>query len=176
MLGHVVIARVVFEVELQTEEVKHQAGQGEVLHMAQQVVEDLALLREEEILERLAFLFLEQRSHDLVEVAAEDGLEARFVIEAFLRHLQELHEFVHESVVVLRLEVISRLLFLRIFLSHGIFDNSGLRHNNTHFNGASTFRLFRLDVLTCALGFFFLDFFFLLVLGFILLGLLCLFL
>ena len=83
--------------------------------MDEEVVEDLTFLEEEEVLEGLALLLLEESGHDLVEVSAEDGFKAYIVVFTLFRHLKELHQLVHECVVVLGYDNFSYFLFFSLF-------------------------------------------------------------
>jgi hypothetical protein len=84
--------------------------------MAEKVVEDLSFLEKEQVLEGFSLLFLQQSCHDLVEVSAEDRFKAYIVVFTFLRHLQELHQLVHKTVIVLGFELFGRLFFVIFYL------------------------------------------------------------
>ena len=106
--------------------------------MAEKVVKDLALLEQEEVLERLALLLGEQRGHNLVEVSTENGFESGLVVFTLLRDLQETHQLVHQAVVVLGLELFDGFLF-RVLICVGLVfllleGGVNLGHNDTHFD------------------------------------------
>ena len=106
--------------------------------MAEKVVEDLAFLVEEEVLEGFSLLFLEEGGHNLVKVSAEDRLKTSIVVFTLLRHLKELQQPIHKTIIILGLEVFNRLLLNLL----GVLIIQSVRF---HFFRSRLFLLFRLS-------------------------------